>query len=65
MTTISGKPLERGKRYGQKFKEEIHWLLDKEIYARYIKAPTRTKDDLLRYSEQCLKEVKSYSPIVH
>ena len=63
MTTIAGKPLERGKRYGQQFKDEIHWLLDKEVYGAFVKGPT-TKDDLLRYSEQCLKEVKGYSPIV-
>jgi isopenicillin-N N-acyltransferase like protein len=63
LTAISGKPLERGRRYGQRFKEEIHWLLNKEVYGRFVSDKT-TKDDLLRYAEQCLKKVKGYSPIV-
>jgi isopenicillin-N N-acyltransferase-like protein len=63
MTVISGKPRERGRQYGEKFKQEIHAFLEKEIYGSFIGKPS-AKDDLLRYAGACEKAVRKYSPTV-
>ncbi|HEV3256392.1 MAG TPA: C45 family peptidase [Gemmataceae bacterium] len=60
LTVISGKPRERGRHYGHKFKDEIHSFLDKEIYQACAKYASRER--LLRYAGQCTKAVKQYSP---
>ena len=62
LTVLSGKPRERGKQYGRKFKDLIHAFLDQEIYracARHI-----SRDRLLRYAGQCTKVVQEYSPAI-
>ena len=50
LTVISGKPRERGRQYGDKFKDSIHAFLDKEIYQVCAKHAGRAK--LLRYAGQ-------------
>src|SRR6516165_5303117 len=55
LTTIAGKPRDRGKQYGQKFKEAIHSFRDKEVYCLAVNPPSR--DDLLRYAGDCAKEI--------
>ena len=62
LTVISGKPRERGRQYGEKFKESIHAFLDKEIYQVCAKSAGREK--LLRYAGQCTKAVKEYPPAI-
>lgn len=62
LTVISGKPRERGRQYGQKFKEPIAAFLDKEI--AQVCAKHATRDDLLRYAGQCTKAIKEYSPLI-
>ena len=64
LTVIAGKPRERGRQYGQTFKDQIGTFLDRMVYhSPYFKNPPR--DELLRYAGQCVKEVKSYSPLIH
>lgn len=63
LTLISGKPRERGRQYGQKFKDGIKSFLDKEIYAALEKHFKR--DTQLRYAGQCSKVIKEVSPIIH
>jgi isopenicillin-N N-acyltransferase-like protein len=62
LTTITGKPRDRGKRYGQKFKEAIQSFRDKEVYCFAANPPSR--DDLLRYAGACAKEIKAYCPTI-
>jgi isopenicillin-N N-acyltransferase-like protein len=61
LTMISGTPRERGRQYGQHFKDEIQAFLEKEISKKFIRNPP-TRDDLLRYSHQCIAAIESYSP---
>jgi hypothetical protein len=62
LNVISGKPRERGKQYGAKFKDAIHAFLDKEIYEVCAKHASRAQ--LLAYASQCTKAVKEYSPAI-
>lgn len=62
LTVISGKPRERGKEYGTKFKDAIHAFLDKEIYQAFAK--NSSKEEKLRYAGECTKAVKKYSPLI-
>jgi isopenicillin-N N-acyltransferase-like protein len=62
LTVISGKPRERGKQYGQKFKDGIASFLDKEIYRPCAKFASR--EELLRYAGACAKQIKEYSPTI-
>src|SRR5262245_36096146 len=64
LVEIAGKPRERGRRYGEKFKTKIRSFLEKEIDAKFT-TPTISRDDLLRYAGQCDKAVKEYSPLIH
>ena len=61
LTVISGRPRDRGKQYGSKFKEAIRDFLDKEIYKPFAKDEAQKKR-LLQYAGQCIKEIKKYSP---
>src|SRR5262245_37938312 len=63
LTLITGKPRERGRQYGQKFKDAIKVFLDKELYAAFQK--NFTPDSQLRYAGQCIKVIKEVSPIIH
>lgn len=62
LTVLSGKPRERGRQYGEKFKESIHAFLDKEIYK--VCAPHASREALLRYAGQCGKAIRGYSALV-
>src|SRR5262245_55998819 len=57
LTVIAGKPRERGKLYGQKFKTDIQGFLDREIYQRFIGKPS-PREEMLRYAGQCLRAIK-------
>src|SRR5437660_1430102 len=63
LTVIAGKPRERGRQYGQKFKDGIHAFLDREIYTAFSKK-SPAKDEMLRYAGACNKAIKEYSPII-
>jgi isopenicillin-N N-acyltransferase-like protein len=60
LTIISGKPRERGKQYGAKFKDAIADFLDTEIYKPFAKTDAK-RQELLRYAGSCATEVKKYS----
>ncbi|MGI8601936.1 MAG: C45 family autoproteolytic acyltransferase/hydrolase [Verrucomicrobiales bacterium] len=64
LTEIAGKPRERGRIYGEKFKTAIQSFLDKEIYQPFVGAPS-SKDEMMRYAGACAKAIQSYSPIIH
>src|SRR5262245_58326555 len=64
LTLISGKPRERGRMYGSRFKDGIHAFLDREIYQAFIQKPS-PKDAMLAYAGACGKEVKQFSPVIH
>jgi isopenicillin-N N-acyltransferase-like protein len=64
LTVISGKPRERGKQYGTKFKDAMAAFLDREIYKKFT-GDHASRDDLLRYAGQCAKAIKDYSPLIH
>jgi isopenicillin-N N-acyltransferase-like protein len=60
LTVISGKPRERGKQYGAKYKDAIADFLDKEIFKPFAKTQEKRKE-LLQYAGLCSSEVKKYS----
>lgn len=62
LLTFSGKPRERGKQYGTKFKDAIHSFLDKEIYE--VCAKHASRDQLLSYAGQCTKAIQEYAPTI-
>jgi len=64
LTVIAGQPRERGKLYGEKFKEGIDTFLNREIYAAFEGKPS-LKDQMLRYADACGKEVRKFSPEVY
>src|SRR5688572_15504199 len=61
LSLISGKPRERGRQYGQKFKEPIRSFLDGQIYHAFARQPSR-QEEVLRYAGACAKAVKAFSP---
>jgi isopenicillin-N N-acyltransferase-like protein len=64
LTVISGKPRDRGRMYGSRFKDAIHSFLDREIYQAFTQKPS-PKDDMLRYAGACGKEIRRYTPIIY
>jgi hypothetical protein len=65
LTVIAGKPRERGRQYGERYKGDIRAMIDNEIFKKFIKEKHPTRDDMLRYAGACAKEVKAYSPLIH
>src|SRR5262249_19844558 len=65
LTTIAGKPRERGRQYGERYKGYIRAMIDREIYDRLVRPRQHTKDDLLRYAGTCAREVKPFAPLIH
>jgi isopenicillin-N N-acyltransferase-like protein len=63
LTVISGSPRERGRQYGRHFSASMKRFLDQEIYAAFS-TPANTRDDMLRFAEQCGTQIRSYSPII-
>src|SRR5262249_14973137 len=65
LTIISGRPRERGRQYGQKFKNQIGSFLDEMGYhSPYLKNPP-PREEMLRYADRCAKEYKNYAPLIH
>jgi hypothetical protein len=64
LTVVSGKPRERGRRYGKAFQDGIRAFLDQEIYAAFVKKPS-PRDEMLRYAGACARAVHDYSPAIH
>lgn len=65
LTVISGKPRERGRQYGERYKADIRAMIDREIYQRFVKPGQSTKDHMLRYAGACAKEIKAFAPLIH
>jgi isopenicillin-N N-acyltransferase-like protein len=65
LTSISGKPRERGQQYGARYQADIRAMIDREIFNRLIKPGRHTRDDLLRYAAACVREVKLFAPLIH
>jgi isopenicillin-N N-acyltransferase-like protein len=63
LTLIEGKPRERGRQYGSKFKDQIHAFLDKEIYRAF--AGKAKQVDMLNYAAACSKVTRASTPIVY
>jgi hypothetical protein len=64
LTPIAGKPRERGREYGRKFKDQIRAFLDKEIYQRHTPNAKYPKDKLLTYAGACGKRIKEFTPTI-
>jgi hypothetical protein len=64
LTVIAGKPRERGRQYGGKFRDGIRAFLDREIYRAFLDKPA-SKDDMLSYAGACAGTVRTYSPVIH
>jgi isopenicillin-N N-acyltransferase-like protein len=63
LTVISGTPRERGRQYGNTFKDSIRAFLENEVYGAFTsEAPSR--DNALRYAGLCLKEIRRFSAVV-
>jgi len=65
LTVISGKPRERGRRYGERYKNAIRSMIDREIYERLVPKTHPTRDGMLRYAGACAKEIKAFAPEIH
>jgi predicted choloylglycine hydrolase len=63
LTVVSGKPRERGKAYGAKFKDAIRAFLDREIYKSFVGRPN-AKEDIVRFAAACGRAIRPYSPLV-
>jgi hypothetical protein len=64
LTVIAGKPRDRGRRYGQTFKDGIHAFLDKEIYRAFTQKPS-PREEMLRYADGCARAVREYLPALY
>jgi hypothetical protein len=62
LTVISGKPCERGKQYGDKFKTDIHAFRDR-FFGKFLTPGSTKREKVLGYAGQCAKEIQAYSPI--
>ena len=63
LAVVTGKPRERGRRYGKQFGAAIARFLDQEIVTPFSRKVTR--DDMLRYAGRCAREIRAYSPEIH
>jgi isopenicillin-N N-acyltransferase-like protein len=60
---ITGGPRERGRRYGRRFRDEIHEFLDREIY-RAFGGSVAAKDEILRYAAACSRVIRGECPVI-
>lgn len=61
LTVVEGNnAYECGRKYGLKFKKQIHDWLNCEVY-RYVNKK-QSKESMLEYATACAKEIKAYSP---
>jgi isopenicillin-N N-acyltransferase like protein len=63
LTVIAGKPRERGRLYGGKFKDSMHTFLEKEIYGTFTGKPS-SRAEMLRYADRCSRAIKDYAPLI-
>lgn len=61
LTVIEGNARERGRRYGDAFREGIQAFLQREIYQVFAK-DEEAKRDLLNYAGACADQVADFSP---
>src|SRR5262245_28454757 len=59
---LSGKPRERGKEYGRRFKGEVATFRDRE-FGKALQPPA-TKEKVLKYADQCGRKIRAYAPAV-
>lgn len=64
LTVISGKPLERGREYGRRFRDSIRGFLEKEIYSAFTGRPS-AREAMLKYAAGCGRAIARYSPPIH
>jgi isopenicillin-N N-acyltransferase-like protein len=62
-TVIEGKPQDRGRAYGARFREAIRDFLAKEIDAAFVGKPS-TKEQMRQYAAACGKVVRAECPLV-
>jgi hypothetical protein len=60
---IAGKPRERGRCYGRRFRDEIGEFLDREIY-RAFENSVAAKEELLRYAGACSRVIRAECPVI-
>jgi hypothetical protein len=60
---IAGRPRERGRRYGRRFRDEIGEFLDREIY-RAFEGSLAAKAELLRYAAACSRVIRAECPTI-
>lgn len=60
LTVIAGNPRERGRRYGEKFKDDTRSFFQQEIDQAFTGNPA-PREDLLRYGAACAAEINRYS----
>ena len=58
---IEGAPLERGRAYGKRFRDEIRSFLDEEILAPFSGKPS-TREEMLAYAAACGAVVRDACP---
>jgi len=58
-TVIQGSPRERGRAYGEIFREEINRFLQREIYDSFIQKPA-PQEELLAYAAACGRAVAQF-----
>jgi hypothetical protein len=63
LTTISGRPRERGLAYGAHFRDGIGRFLDREIYGAFLGKPANRRE-MLDYAAACARVVQANCPIV-
>src|SRR5262245_33899984 len=64
LTIIKGAPRERGRSYGQNFKDRIHAFLEREILQAFLGKPA-PRDAMLRYAAACGAAIRGFSSTVH
>src|SRR5262245_49741135 len=64
LTTIAGTPRERGRLYGEQFKDQIRAFLRQEIYRAFVGKPA-TKEEMLAYAAACAEAIRDYSPVIY
>src|SRR5262245_35023303 len=62
-TLIEGKPRDRGRAYGTRFRDAIRDFLTQEIDAAFVGKPS-TKEQLLQYAAACGEVVRAECPLV-
>jgi hypothetical protein len=64
LATVSGRPRERGREYGRRFRDGIAAFLEREIYGAFLDRPS-PRDELLAYAAACGGVIRFVCPIIH